>query len=72
MRLEEARLGRGALGFALPQADLDPGGFVLAVAVRIALEDQLPDDLMHPGGAGFRPSTDDDVVVAHREVVPWP
>ena len=41
--------------------DLEPLG---------AVEDQLADDLLHPGGAGLAVGGDDDVVVAEREVVP--
>ena len=35
-----------------------------------ALEDELRDDLLHPGCAGFAPACDDDVVWPEVEVVP--
>ena len=35
-----------------------------------AVEEELGDDLLHPGGAGLGVGGDDDVVVAEREVVP--
>ena len=39
-------------------------------SVRIAVEEELGHDLLHPGRAGLGVGGDDDVVVAEREVVP--
>lgn len=35
-----------------------------------AVEDQLADDLLRPGGAGFGIGRNDDIVIAELEIVP--
>jgi hypothetical protein len=64
----ELREGR----FEGGQAHVDPRGSRVEMwdwVVNVE-EDELGDDLLHPGGAGFAPAGDNDVVRAEREVVP--
>ena len=60
--------GGERLGRQGPQ--LDPGREGGDVEVFGPVENELGDDLLHPGGAGFHVGGDDDVVVAEGEVVP--
>src|SRR6185295_16013402 len=72
MRLEEppVRLRCRDLQIVRFYARIDPRRVQLAKDFRIALEDELPDDLLHPGRARLRPSTNDNIVIAEIKPVP--
>ena len=53
------------------QAEIDPGGYIAyRHFVGFAVEDELGDDLLHPGDAGLGVGREDDVVVAKLKIVP--
>ena len=51
-------------------AQVEPGREFADRGMVFALEDELRDDLLHPGGAGLAVGGNDDVVIAEGEVVP--
>ena len=65
LRFEHGELLRLGL-----ETHIDPRGELINLEVRIAAEDELADDLLHPGGPGLGVRRDDDVVVPIAEVVP--
>jgi hypothetical protein len=51
-------------------AQIQPGRHLRHRQAALAGEDQLADDLLHPSGAGLGVGSDDNVVIAKREIVP--
>ena len=76
MGLDEAAMGLGPdpvhHGLERWKHHVEPRRHFRDRQVFLAIEDHLADDLLHPGRAGFRPGTDDDVVVTKLEIVPYP
>jgi len=74
MRLDESavRLRRehGQFDVLGRYAQVQPGRHLRDLQTRIAVENQLCDDLLHPGRAGFCIGRDDDVVVPKGKIVP--
>ena len=74
MGLHEAamglRLDAGQLDLVGWDAEIEPGRHIGHRQAFFAIEQQLADNLLHPGGTGLGVGGDDDVIVAKWKIIP--
>jgi hypothetical protein len=62
-------LGHGIHLFPGDRPEFNPGRNGLAINSRVALENQLGDKLLHPGGTALRPGAYHDVVITEGKII---